>query len=127
MKNKIITQFEEQSFADRKKLPDFRPGDSVIVNYKIQEGADKSKFRIQAFEGICIRYRKGTADSSFTIRKIGANSVGVERVFPVYSPYIDSIKVKARGVVRRSRLYYLRNLAGKAARIRSKFAGDLNK
>ena len=124
MKNKLITQFEQDSFKDRKELPNFRPGDTVIVDYKVQEGADKSKFRIQAFEGICIRYRKGSADASFTVRKIGANSVGVERVFPVYSPYIANVKVKARGIVRRSRLYYLRNLAGKAARIRSKFSVD---
>ena len=70
-----------------------------------------------------IRFRKGTADGSFTVRKIGANGVGVERCFPLYSPYVDSIEVVASGIVRRARLYYLRDLAGKAARIRSRFHG----
>jgi large subunit ribosomal protein L19 len=123
MKNSLITNFEQKQFANRKPLPTFRPGDTVRVHYKIQEGADKEKFRVQAFEGVVIKRKKGTANSSFTVRKIGANGVGVERVFPNYSPFIDKVDVVASGIVRRSRLYYLRELSGKAARIRSRFVG----
>lgn len=123
MKNSLISQFEQRVFSQRKQHPAFRPGDTVRISYKIQEGADKAKFRLQQFEGVVIRFRKGTADSSFTVRKIGANGIGVERCFPLYSPYIDQIDVMASGIVRRSRLYYLRDLAGKAARIRNRFAG----
>jgi large subunit ribosomal protein L19 len=123
MKNQLISQFEQRVFKDRKKHPSFRTGDTVRISYRIQEGADKTKFRIQQFEGVVIRYRKGTADSSFTVRKIGANGVGVERCFPLYSPYVDGVEVVASGVVRRARLFYLRDLAGKAARIRSRFGG----
>jgi len=123
MKNSLITAFEQRVYSQRKQHPEFRAGDTVRVMYKIQEGADKAKFRIQPFEGVVIRYRKGTVDSSFTVRKIGSNGVGVERCFPLYSPYVDSIDVVASGIVRRARLYYLRDLAGKAARIRSHFHG----
>ncbi len=123
MKNSLITKFEEKVFANRTKHPEFRPGDTVRVHYKIQEGADKSKFRIQAFEGVVLKRKKGTANSSFTVRKIGANSVGVERVFPCYSPFVTKIDLIANGVVRRSRLYYLRGLSGKAARIRTRYLG----
>jgi len=123
MKNSLITQFEKRVFSERKQHPAFRAGDTVRISYKLQEGADKAKFRIQQYEGVVIRYRKGTADSSFTVRKIGANGVGVERCFPLYSPFVDSVEVVASGIVRRSRLYYLRDLAGKAARIRSRFTG----
>jgi large subunit ribosomal protein L19 len=123
MKNNLITAFENKVFASRKALPNFRSGDTIRVNYKIQEGADKTKFRVQPFEGVVIKVKKGTADGSFTVRKIGANGVGVERVFPLYSPYVDGVDVIASGIVRRSRLYYLRDLAGKAARIKSKFGG----
>lgn len=123
MKNRLISAFEQRMFAQRKQHPEFRAGDTVRVSYKIQEGADKSKFRLQSFEGVVIRHKRGTVDSSFTVRKIGANGVGVERVFPLYSPFVDNIDVLASGIVRRSRLYYLRNLAGKAARIRSRFGG----
>lgn len=124
MKNSLIAQFEERVFPKTKTHPQFRPGDTVRVNYKVEEsakGADgEKKFRIQAYEGVCIRFKKGTVGSSFTIRKIGANSVGVERVFPLCSPFVDSVEVLAGGRVRRSRLYYLRDLSGKAARIRSR-------
>jgi large subunit ribosomal protein L19 len=123
MKKSLITQFEQRVFAQRKKHPTFRTGDTVRINYKLQEGADKTKFRIQTFEGVVIRFRKGTADSTFTVRKIGASGIGVERVFPLYSPHIDAVEVLASGIVRRARLYYLRDLAGKAARIRSRFHG----
>jgi large subunit ribosomal protein L19 len=123
MKNKLITDFENRVFAARKNLPNFRSGDTIRVNYKIQEGADKTKFRVQPFEGVVIKVKRGTADGSFTVRKIGANGVGVERVFPIYSPFVDGVDVIASGIVRRSRLFYLRDLAGKAARIKSKFGG----
>lgn len=123
MKKLLITAFENRVFSAKKNLPVFRAGDTVRIMYKVQEGADKSKFRLQSYEGVVIRFRKGTADSTFTVRKIGANGVGVERVFPLYSPHIDSVEVIASGVVRRARLYYLRELSGKAARIRSRFHG----
>ncbi len=127
MKIPMIQAFEKKMFdanEDVKPLPAFRAGDTVKVHYKITEGAgDKKKFRIQVFEGVVIRRKRGTADSSFTVRKISSGGIGVERVFPVYSNHIDKIDVVAKGIVRRSRLYYLRKLSGKAARIRSKFAG----
>lgn len=125
MKNIILNKFEKRVFKDVKSLPDFRSGDTVRVHYKIQEGADASKFRIQTYEGVVTRYRKGTAGSSFTVRKISAGGVGVERVFPTWSPLVDKVEVVAQGKVRRSRLYYLRDLSGKAARIRSRYLGAL--
>lgn len=121
MKNSIISAFEKKKFSEDPNLPVFRPGDTVRVHYKIQEGGDQGKFRVQPFEGVVIRYKKGTVDSSFTVRKIGANGVGVERVFPVYSPNIQKVDVLAAGIVRRSRLFYLRELSGKAARIKSRY------
>ncbi len=123
MKNKLITAFEQRIFAKRKNHPSFRAGDTIRVAYKVQEGADKAKHRVQFFEGVVIRNRHGGVDATFTVRKIGANSIGVERVFPLYSPLVDNIEVIAAGVVRRARLYYLRDLSGKAARIRSRFHG----
>jgi large subunit ribosomal protein L19 len=121
MKNPLIGVFEKRVFADLKKHPTFRSGDTVRVHYKIQEGADASKFRIQLYEGVVTRFRKGTANSTFTVRKISAGGIGVERVFPLYSPMIDKVEIVAQGEVRRARLYYLRDLSGKAARIRSRF------
>lgn len=121
MKNLIINMFEKRVFKDAKPLPKFRSGDTVRVYYKIQEGADASKFRIQTYEGIVTRFRKGTAGSSFTVRKISAGGIGVERVFPSMSPLVDKVEIIAQGRVRRSRLYYLRDLSGKAARIRSRY------
>ncbi|MDD9949969.1 MAG: 50S ribosomal protein L19 [Zetaproteobacteria bacterium] len=124
MKNPLITDFEKRYAPQVKIHPKFRPGDTLRVNYKIEEAAKtadgEKKYRIQAFEGVCIRFKKGTMDSSLTVRKIGANSVGVERTFPMNSPYIDSIEVMSGGRVRRSRLYYLRALSGKSARIRAR-------
>ena len=124
MKNLIIKNFEKRMFPATKIHPPFRPGDSLCVHYKVEEGgkADdgSKKYRIQLFEGVCIRFRKGGASSTFTVRKIGANSVGVERVFPLNSPLIEKIDLVSAGVVRRSRLYYLRDLLGKAARIRTR-------
>ncbi|MEJ2080256.1 MAG: 50S ribosomal protein L19 [Acidobacteriota bacterium] len=97
-----------------REIPDFRPGDTVRVNVKIQEG---DKFRIQAFEGVVIGKKKRGVTSTFTVRKVSFG-YGVERVFPLYSPMIDSIEPLRRGRVRRAKLYYLRERKGKAARIR---------
>jgi large subunit ribosomal protein L19 len=95
-------------------LPAFKPGDTVNVHVKIREG---DKERIQVFRGVVIRKRKGATNATFTVRKI-SYGVGVERIFPLHSPNIDRIEVVTRGRVRRSRLYYLRKLRGKAARIK---------
>jgi large subunit ribosomal protein L19 len=100
----------------RMDIPDFKPGDTVKVNFKIQEG---EKERIQIFEGVVIRRRRGNTRGTFTVRKI-SYGIGVERIFPLHSPYIDKIEVVTRGRVRRSRLYYLRGRKGKAARIKEK-------
>ena len=97
----------------RKDVPEFRPGDSVRVNWKVKEG---DKERVQAFEGVVIRKTKGGADASFTVRKV-SYGVGVERIFPLHSPRYESIDVLTRGSVRRNRLFYLRGLRGKASRI----------
>ena len=91
MKNSIISAFESKKYAEASSLPSFRPGDTVRVAYKIREGGDK--VRIQQFEGVVIRYKKGNVDASFTVRKMGANGVGVERVFPVLSSNIDKVEV----------------------------------
>lgn len=95
------------------KLPEFRAGDTVVVNVKVTEG---ERTRIQAYEGVCIARSGGGLQESFTVRKISYGE-GVERVFPVYSPMIDSVKVLRRGKVRRAKLYYLRDRRGKSARI----------
>ncbi len=97
----------------RKGMPEFRPGDTLRVHCKIKEG---EKERVQVFEGVCIRRRRGGVSSSFTVRKV-SYGVGVERVFPFNSPQIDRVEIVSQGKVRRSRLYYLRELTGKAARI----------
>ena len=95
------------------KIPDFQPGDTVIVNVKVKEG---DRTRVQAYEGVCIARNGGGLNESFTVRKISYGE-GVERVFPIVSPSIDSIKVVRRGKVRRAKLYYLRDRRGKSARI----------
>ncbi len=100
----------------RRDLPPFRPGDTVRVHVKIREG---DKERTQVFEGVVIRRRKGGSNGSFTVRKI-SYGVGVERIFPIGSPNVEKVEIKSRGHVRRSRLYYLRELKGKKARLRSK-------
>ncbi|HLC17652.1 MAG TPA: 50S ribosomal protein L19 [Thermodesulfobacteriota bacterium] len=100
----------------RTDLPEFRPGDTVIVRVRIKEG---EKERVQPFEGVVIKKRGSGARTTFTVRKI-SYGVGVERVFPLNSPVLDSIKVLTRGKVRRAKLYYLKNLRGKAARIKEK-------
>ena len=114
-----LEKFEQRQVArvsDGKKIPDFAPGDTVRVNVKIVEGADESKFRIQAYEGVCIARGGKGVNLTFTVRKISYGE-GVERVFPLYSPSIDSIELVRRGTVRRSKLYYLRDRSGKSARI----------
>jgi large subunit ribosomal protein L19 len=98
------------------EFPEFAPGDTIIVSVKIKEG---NRERIQAFEGVCIAIRNRGLNSAFTVRKI-SHGTGVERVFQTHSPLIDSIEVKRRGNVRRAKLYYLRGLEGKAARIKEK-------
>lgn len=125
MKNVLITKFENRIFKARKTLPDFRSGDTVRVFYKIFETGDEAKFRLQPYEGVVTCYKKGTAESSFTVRKICSGGVGVERVFPVYSPHIDRVEVIASGMVRRARLYFLRDLTGKAARIKSRYLAGM--
>jgi large subunit ribosomal protein L19 len=112
----IIQEIEKEQLAklsQGKDIPDFEPGDTVLVNVKVVEG-DKS--RVQAYEGVCIGRSGGGLHESFTVRKISYGE-GVERVFPLYSPMIDSIKLVRRGKVRRAKLYYLRGLRGKKARI----------
>lgn len=99
-----------------RKVPPFRAGDTVRVNVRVKEG---EKERIQAFEGVCIARRGSGVSETFTVRKI-SNGVGVERIFPVHSPMLSEIMVVRRGRVRRAKLYYLRNLTGKATRIREK-------
>ena len=113
-KNKIIQQIENDQMG--KELPEFGPGDSVMVQVKIKEG---DRERLQAFEGVVIGKRNRGLNSSFTVRKI-SHGVGVERTFQTYSPTVDSLKLKRRGDVRQAKLYYLRELAGRAARISEK-------
>src|ERR1700741_2769120 len=108
-----LEQEEATRLLTGKKIPNFAPGDTVRVNVRIKEG---ERERIQAFEGVCIARAGGGLQESFTVRKISFGE-GVERVFPVMSPMIESIEVKRRGAVRRAKLYYLRDLRGKSARI----------
>src|SRR5512140_2232940 len=112
----LIQVLEKEQFdklAATKSIPDFAPGDTLIVNVKVVEG---ERTRVQAYEGVCIGRSGHGINESFTVRKISYGE-GVERVFPLLSPMIDSIKVVRRGKVRRAKLYYLRNLRGKSARI----------
>jgi large subunit ribosomal protein L19 len=110
----IIQTLEQEQIAKLgRSLPDFQPGDTVIVNVKVKEG---ERTRVQAYEGVCIARAGSGFQESFTVRKISYGE-GVERVFPLYSPMIDSIKVVRRGKVRRAKLYYLRDRRGKSARI----------
>ena len=111
---RALEQLEKEQV--RTDLPDFRPGDTVKVHVKIKEA---EKERIQVFEGTVIRKRQGASRASFTVRKI-SYGVGVERIFPTHSPAIDRIELVQRGKVRRAKLYYLRELKGKAARIRER-------
>ena len=112
----IIQQLEAEQaakLAAARPIPEFQPGDTVIVNVKVKEG---ERSRVQAYEGVCIARNGGGLNESFTVRKISYGE-GVERVFPVHSPMIDSIKIIRTGKVRRAKLYYLRDRRGKSARI----------
>ncbi|MBA4762196.1 MULTISPECIES: 50S ribosomal protein L19 [unclassified Sphingomonas] len=112
----LLQQIEAENvakFSADKKIPEFRPGDTVRVGVKVVEG---ERTRVQAYEGVCIARANKGMGSNFTVRKISFGE-GVERVFPLYSPNIDSIEVVRRGVVRRAKLYYLRGRTGKSARI----------
>jgi large subunit ribosomal protein L19 len=120
----IIQQLEQEQIAKLgKTIPDFQAGDTVIVNVKVKEG---ERSRVQAYEGVCIARSGGGLHESFTVRKISYGE-GVERVFPIYSPMIDSIKVVRRGAVRRAKLYYLRDRRGKSARIAERADRQQNK
>lgn len=115
----LIQKFEEKQMAEilgDRKFPDFRAGDTLRVKVRIVEGKTE---RVQAYEGLCIARKNGGINSSFTVRKI-SHGEGVERVFPLYSPRVEEIEVLRRGVVRRAKLYYMRDLTGKAARIQEK-------
>ncbi|ECR9581496.1 50S ribosomal protein L19 [Campylobacter coli] len=114
MKNKYIEQFEVKQI-EGKNVPEFRAGDTLRLAIRIKEG---DKTRIQNFEGICIARRGNGVDETFIVRKMGANNVGVERIFPIYSESLESITVVRKGRVRRARLFYLRDRRGKAARIK---------
>lgn len=112
--SKIIEAIDNEQMG--KEVPAFSPGDTIVVQVKVKEG---TRERLQAFEGVVIAKRNRGLNSSFTVRKI-SHGEGVERVFQTYSPVVDSIAVKRRGDVRRAKLYYLRGLTGKAARIKEK-------
>jgi large subunit ribosomal protein L19 len=112
--NKIISELDAEQMG--KELPEFSPGDTVVVQVKVIEG---TRERLQGFEGVCISKRNRGLNSAFTVRKI-SHGVGVERTFQTYSPMVQSIAVKRRGDVRQAKLYYLRELSGRAARIKEK-------
>ena len=117
----IIQQLETEQAAEiaaKRQLPDFAPGDTVVVGVRVTEG---TRSRVQNFEGVVIGRSGGGLNENFTVRKLSYGE-GVERVFPVYSPIVESVKVVRRGKVRRAKLYYLRGLEGKAARIKEKLA-----
>lgn len=115
-KNRIIAEIEAAQL--KTDVPDFRPGDTVVVQVKVKEG---ERSRLQAYEGVVIAVRNRGLNSAFTVRKL-SDGVGVERTFQTHSPIIDSVKVKRRGDVRKAKLYHLRDLSGKAARIKEKLA-----
>ena len=119
----LLETFEKQQIeklTSKKRVPAFRPGDTLKVTVRITEG---SKSRLQAFEGICIARKNNSVNSNFTVRKI-SHGEGVERVFPLFSPVVEKIEVVRKGDVRRAKLYYLRELSGKKARIADKDRGD---
>lgn len=120
MSNKIIQSIETKFMQSVKTLPPFEPGDTVVVQVKVKEG---ERVRLQSFEGVVIAKRNRGYNSSFTVRKI-SHGVGVERVFQSSSPSVDSVEVKRRGHVRRAKLYYMRNLTGRAARIKEKLSSS---
>ena len=114
--NNIISQLEAEQM--QRELPEFSPGDTVVVQVKVKEG---NRERLQAFEGVCIGKRNRGLNSAFTVRKV-SHGVGVERTFQTYSPLVDSVAVRRRGGVRQAKLYYLRELSGRAARIKEKLS-----
>ncbi len=114
MRNKYIEAFEKAQI-ESKNIPNFRAGDTVRVAVRIKEG---NKERVQNFEGVCIAIRGQGTGRTFTVRKIGANNIGIERIFPLYSDSIEKIDVVRRGKVKRAKLFYLRERKGKAARIK---------
>ena len=114
--NKLLQQFEAEQTS--RKLPEFGPGDTVVVNVKVKEG---NRERVQAYEGVVIAIKNAGVNSAFTVRKI-SHGFGVERVFQSHSQIIDSVSVKRRGDVRQGKLYYLRDLQGKKARIKEDLA-----
>jgi len=119
----LLETFEKQQIeklTSKKRVPAFRPGDTLKVTVRITEG---SKSRLQAFEGICIARKNNSVNSNFTVRKI-SHGEGVERVFPLFGPLVEKIEVVRKGDVRRAKLYYLRELSGKKARISDKDRGD---
>lgn len=105
-----------ETAQEGKNIPEFRAGDTLKVNYRIVEG---NKERVQAYQGVCIARKNDGINSSFTVRKV-SNGEGVERLFPLYSPRIESVELVRKGIVRRAKLYYMRELSGKAARIKEK-------
>lgn len=111
-----LIKLVEAEFATNTETPAFNPGDTVTVSYRIREGA---KERIQQFQGVVIQRRNSGMSETFTVRKV-SNGVGVERIFPVKSPFIEKVEINKRGKVRRARLFYLRKLTGKAARIKER-------
>jgi large subunit ribosomal protein L19 len=113
-KNNIIAELEAEQMS--KEIPDFRPGDTVLVQVKVKEG---DRERLQAFEGVVLGKRNRGINSAFTVRKI-SSGIGVERTFQTYSPLVDSITIKRSGDVRQAKLYYLRELSGRKARIKEK-------
>jgi large subunit ribosomal protein L19 len=116
MNQKEIMDFVHDTMAEKKEWPAFKAGDNVTVSYKIKEGA---KERIQPFQGVVIQRRGQGTTETFTVRKISGN-IGVERIFPMHSPFIENIVLNRRGVVRRARIFYLRKLRGKKARIKER-------
>lgn len=121
MRNKIIQALETEFMQSSKALPAFGPGDTVVVQVKVKEG---ERVRLQSFEGVVIAKRNRGYNSSFTVRKI-SHGVGVERVFQSSSLSVDSVEVKRRGDIRRAKLYYMRELSGRAARIKEKLSAKI--
>ncbi len=111
-----LLEFAESQLVTKSAHPKFKAGDTVNIHYKIKEG---EKERIQQFTGVVLQRRGHDSVASFTVRKM-SNGIGVERIFPIHSPYIDKIEIKKKGIVRRARIFYLRNLTGKKARIQEK-------
>jgi large subunit ribosomal protein L19 len=115
MSQQILDEIERRQFKEN--VPDFRVGDTVRVGVRVVEG---NRERVQEFEGVCIRRRSGGINENFTLRRIASHGIGVERTFLLHSPRLDSIRVVRQGKVRRAKLYYLRGLTGKAARIKER-------